>query len=127
MKKFILTVFMMLTMSVYSFADDVKIADASKYEMKINHKRLASFLELTKDQLEWYDEALTKFENNMSFAGTMQNEDSSNRIVSNTLKLNLEEMRYILNKEQYKEYLKLINITLQNKGFNLLDINKEEK
>ena len=127
MKKFILILVMMLSMSVYSFADDsnaTKVDNIEKYEFKINHRRLACVLDMSGDQMEITEDIIREFERDMVFASSMETEESRNKVVSSTIQKNIKFMGYILNKEQYHKYLILLNLTLQNRGFDLSKINK---
>ena len=122
MKKFFLIVAMMLTMGVYSFAEDSnasKVANVEKYEWKINHRKLGNALNLSIDQMEMSDDIIDEFENDMTFASTMGSEESSNMIVANAVKKNVQYMASILTKEQYRKYLMLLNLTLKNRGFEI--------
>lgn len=127
MKKFILILVMMLSMSVYSFADDsnaTKVDNIEKYEFKINHRRLACVLDMSCDQMEITENIMREFERDMFFASSMETEESRNKVVSSTVQKNIKFMGYVLNKKQYHKYLILLNLTLQNRGFDLDKINK---
>jgi len=117
----------MFTMSVYSFAEEneaTKMAETERYELKINHRRLACTLDMSKDQMEMYGDVISEFENDMMFASVMETEESRNTIVANAIKKNIKYMHYILNDNQYKKYLMLLNLTLENRGFNIEKISK---
>jgi hypothetical protein len=119
MKKVIIMLVMLFTMSVYSFAEEnnaTKVSEATKYELKVNHRRLAYALNASNDQAEILGDVMTMFEQNMLFASTMENEESKGIIVGNSIKENLKWMRSILNDKQYKTYLRLLNLTLINRG-----------
>ena len=127
MKKFFLMMAMMLAMSVYSFAEDsnaTKLTNTEKYELKVNHRRLACVLDMSKDQMEMSDEILSEFERDMTFASCMDTEESSEKIVANAVKKNIRYMSYILNDKQYRKYLMLLNLTLEHKGFDISKLNK---
>lgn len=124
MKKIVLMFVMMLTMSIYSFADDTtatKVENIEKYELKINHKKLVSYLDLEEDQVDCVDMYMSELEKNMLFAYEMK----SNKILVNAIDKNIKCMRYILNNEQYRKYLRLINLTLVNKGFDIGSLVKD--
>jgi len=118
---------MMLTMSVYSFAEDsnaTKLANTEKYELKVNHRRLACVLDMSNDQMEMSDEILSELERDMAFASCMDTEESSEKIVANAVKKNIRYMSYILNDKQYRKYLMLLNLTLEHKGFDISKLNR---
>lgn len=132
MKKYFLMA-MMCLMSIGSFAEsnDASIltksdieSNVKKFEMKVNQRRLACVLDMTIDQMESADIIIRELDDNMAFAGTMGSESSSNKIVGNAVKKNLKYMHYILNDDQYKKYVQLLNLTLQNKGFDITEICK---
>ena len=127
MKKFFLMMVMMLTMSVYSFAEDgnaTKLTNTEKYELKINHRSLACALDMSKDQMEMSDEIISEFEKDMVFASSMNTEESREKIVANAVKKNIKYMSYILNDKQYRKYLMLLNLTLVNRGFDICKLNR---
>lgn len=127
MKKFFLMMVMMLTMSVYSFAEDnsaTNLAKTEKYELKVNHRKLACALDMSKDQMEMSDEIISELERDMVFASCMDTEDSSEKIVANAVKKNIRHMSYILNNKQYRKYLMLLNLTLEHKGFDICKLNR---
>ena len=127
MKKVFLMLVMMFTMSVYSFAEEneaTKMAETERYELKINHRRLACALDMSSDQMEMCGDIVSELENDMMFASVMETEESRNTIVANAVKKNIKYMHYILNDNQYKKYLMLLNLTLENRGFDIEKINK---
>ena len=127
MKKVILLLAMMFTMSVYSFAEEgeaTMVAETQKYELKINHRRLACVLDMSNDQVEMSEDIISQLERDMEFAKVMGSEDSRKAIVSNAVKKNVKWMHYILNEKQYKTYLMLLNLTLEHRGFDIAEISK---
>ena len=126
MKKFFLMMVMMLTMSVYSFAESnaTKLANTEKYELKVNHRRLAYILDMSKEQMEMSDEIISELERDMVFASCMDTEEGSEKIVANAVKKNIRYMSYILNDKQYHKYLTLLNLTLEHKGFDIYKLNR---
>lgn len=122
MKKFFLIMVMMFTMSIHSFADNSETTSSDnieRYEFKINHRRLACVLNLSIDQLEMADDVMSEFERDMLFASTCEIGESRDNVVSNLVKKNVKYMGYILNAEQHRKYLTLLNLTLKNRGFNV--------
>ncbi len=127
MKKYFIMLVMMLTMSVYSFADEstaTKMAETERYEIKINHRRLACVLDMSSDQMEMSNYIISELESDMMFASVMDTEESRSAVVANAVKKNIKYMHYILNDAQYKKYLMLLNLTLENRGFNIENISK---
>jgi hypothetical protein len=127
MKKYFIMLVMMLTMRVYSFAEEstaTKVAETEKYELKINHRRLACVLDMSTDQMEMSNDIISELESDMIFASVMDTEESRNAIVANAVKKNIKYMHYILNDNQYKKYLMLLNLTLEHRGFDITKISK---
>ena len=127
MKKYFIMLVMMLTMSVYSFAEEntaTKIAETEKYELKISHRKLAYILNMSSDQIEMSNDIISEFERDMVFASVMDTEESRSAVVANAVKKNIKYMHYILNENQYKKYLMLLNLTLEHRGFDVANISK---
>lgn len=125
MKKVILILMMVFGLNICTFAEDNdanNVNDVERYDFKVNHRRLATTLEMSLDQMEMSETVLNELANDMLFASSMESDESKNKIVSNAVKKNIRYMGYILNKEQYKKYITLLNLTLQNKGFDLSKI-----
>ena len=54
----------------------------------------------------------------------MDTEESRTLIVRNAVNKNIKNMYYVLNDKQYKKYLMLLNLTLENRGFDMTKISK---
>jgi len=125
MKKVILILMMVFGLNICTFAEDNdvnNVNDIERYDFKVNYRRLATTLEMSLDQMEMSETVLNELASDMLFASSMESDESKNKIVSNAVKKNIRYMGYILNKEQYKKYITLLNLTLQNKGFDLTKI-----
>ena len=124
MKKLFLIVVMLFTMTLYSFADDTtasKLAEAKKYELKINHKKLACALNVASDKIDEFNDIMTEFESDTDFASSIADEKVCHKIFINSVIKNIRYMRGILDERQYRNYLVVLNLTLNNKGFNAAD------
>ena len=133
MKKILFTLMMLFTLSVNVMADDVPVAEnaktienlnkitlekqAAKYDFTVNYRKIGSCLDLSIDKLEDFKLFFDQFKDDMLFAYNECSEASRDNVVRNIVNRNLMEMRYILNKKQYKKYLLLMNTTLRNRGF----------
>ena len=114
-------------MSVHSFAEEstvTKMTETERYELKINHRRLACVLDMSSDQMEMSNDIISELESDMMFAAVMNTEKSRNAVVANAVKKNIKYMHYILNDAQYKKYLMLLNLTLEHRGFDITKISK---
>ena len=67
---------------------------------------------------------ISEFERDMVFASVMDTEESRTLIVRNAVNKNIKNMYYVLNDKQYKKYLMLLNLTLENRGFDMTKISK---
>lgn len=83
--------------------------------MTTNNFRLAECLELTGAQFEAFDEAYQTFCDDMRFAGYSKEEKREKR-VKKAINRNLAYLRHVLNEDQYRKYLMILNATFNNRG-----------
>ena len=117
MKRLFLTMVAVLSMTM-TFAENENAASlnsAEAYDMTVNMRKLAQTLALTSDQMESVAEIHKTFAAEMMFAAQSKGEER-NKKVKKAIKKDLAYMDYILSKEQYHKYVKLLNITLLNRG-----------
>ena len=119
MKKIVLTVVavMSMTMAFAAGENDNNTANANAYKFNVSTYALSRALNLNQDQIDVVEDI------NRTFAAEMMNAsvaDSSEREakVNDAIKKDLSYMHYILNNRQYREYVKLLNVTLNNRGLN---------
>ena len=121
MKKYFIMLVMLFTMNAVMFAEDnnvTEVESVEKYEFNVNTRKLASFLELSEDQMDAVEYVATELSNDMRFAYYENNSDGRKKVVANAVNKNVKHMSYILNDKQYRKYLVVFNATLRNKGFN---------
>ena len=109
----------MFTMSVYSFAEDNNANEAQRIErftINVNTKKLGKYLELSKDQIESVETIEEELARDLMFAAVECNDNNRIAVTKNAINKNAQYMSYILNKEQYTKYLKVLNITVNNRG-----------
>ena len=119
MKKYFLMMVMLFTMSVYSFAEDNnanEIERIERYNIKVNTKKLANYLQLTTDQFDAVEAITDEFSNDMMFAAVECNDKNRLTVTQNAINKNIKYMSYVLNKKQYQKYLKVLNVTISNRG-----------
>ena len=115
----ILTMVAMLSMTT-AFAEGEKAATVSNveaYELNINMNKLSQALNLADDQKEAVENIHHTFEAELIFAAQYGNNDRDamvKRAISNDVKW----MRYVLNEDQMRTYLTLLNVTMNNRGLN---------
>jgi hypothetical protein len=117
MKKVFLMLVMLFTMSVYSFAEDnnaTEIERMEQYDIKVNNRRLANYLQLSEDQMESVEVVTKELTNDLKFAALECDESNRRKVTKNLIEKNIKHMSYILNKEQYHRYLVIFNATINN-------------
>ena len=119
MKKIVLTLaaVMSMTMAFATSENDNNNAatNTNAYKFNVSTYALSRALNLNYDQIDIVEDI------NRTFAADMKNAsvaDSSEREakIQNAIKKDLSYMRYVLNDRQYREYVKILNITLNNRG-----------
>ena len=119
MKKIVLTVaaVMSMTMAFAAGENDNNTATTNAYKFNLSTYALSRALNLNQDQIDVVEDI------NRTFSAEMMNaavSDSSEREakVNAAIKKDLSYMHYVLNNSQYREYVKLLNVTLNNRGLN---------
>ena len=114
MKKIVLTLVALMSMTTI-FAENEGMNTTEAYNMTVNMKNLARTLNLSKDQVESVAEVHKTFSSEMMFAAQYGKEERT-KMVDKAINKDLAYMNYILNKDQYRKYVMLLNITLANRG-----------
>ena len=119
MKKIVLTVVavMSTTMAFAAGENDNNTATTNAYKFNLSTYALSRALNLNQDQVDVVEDI------NRTFSAEMMNaavSDSSEREakVNAAIRKDLSYMHYVLNNSQYREYVKLLNVTLNNRGLN---------
>lgn len=118
MKKVIMMLVMMFTMSIASFAEDNNTTEIAKYTLNVNVNKLANYLELTTDQVDAVETVVNELSRDLMFAAVECNNTSRENVTKNAVTKNAKYMSYILNEKQYRKYLTVLNVTLINRGLN---------
>jgi len=122
MKKVFLMLVMLFTMSVYSFAEDnnaTEIERIERYDLKVNTRRLADYLQLSSDQFEAVESVTDELTKDLMFAAVECNKQSRGTVTKNALTKNVKHMSYILNDDQMHKYLVVLNTTVNNRGIDI--------
>lgn len=117
MKKVILSVALLLATSFTVLAEDNNSNEINRveaYDINVSISSLARYLGLSKDQMESVENIHTVFFESLRNAAVMD-EESRKRLVNNAISYDLKNMKYILNDEQYKKYVKVLNVTINNR------------
>ena len=114
MKKTILFIAFLFTMNASVNAENEAVNSVEAYNINANINSLVKYLNLSNDQIESVESVQKVFEENLRCASFMNGESRKN-MVSNSIEYDLKNMSYVLNKEQYKKYLTVLNATLANR------------
>ena len=119
MKKVILVVAMLLATNlsvsaINSNSDNINSIKA--YDINININSLARYLDASKDQYELIDSIQNSFSDGLRRAAMMDTDDSRKKMVKNAIEYNTKNMSYVLTREQYRKYLRVLNQTVNNRG-----------
>lgn len=109
---------MTLTFAGNENMNSVNTVDNEKvYDLSVNIARLSKALHLKDDQVEAVAEIHKTFCSEMVFA-TRYDEAERDARVDAAIKKDLGFMDYILERDQYKTYVRLLNATMNNRGLN---------
>ena len=114
MKKIVLTLVAMLSMTM-AFAEGENtnvVNDIQAYDMTVNYRKLGQALGLTLDQMESVEDVHKTFCAEMLNAAVAPKDDRK------AMEKDLKYMHYILDRDQYRKYLLLLNATINNRGLN---------
>ena len=111
MKRLGLTLAAALVFSVSMFAEGVQDNNAQKWNGSINKSKLTKYLNLSSNQHEKVADICDYFEQEM----TRANASKTDNAVYGNLKL----MKQTLDDKQYSNYVRLMAMTLRNKGIDL--------
>lgn len=119
MKKVILVVAMLLATNlsvsaINSNSDNINSVKA--YDINVNINSLARYLDASKDQYELIDSIQNSFSDGLRRAAMMDTDDSRKKMVKNAIEYNTKNMSYVLTREQYRKYLRVLNQTVNNRG-----------
>lgn len=115
MKKIILFAAFLFTMNASVNAENDAVNNVEAYNLNVNVNSLVKPFGLSNDQIESVGNVQKIFEENLRYAATVNNKDVRKKMVNNTIEFAVKNMRYILNDEQYKRYLTILNATLNNR------------
>ena len=119
MKRLFLIVVAVLSMTA-TFAKDEKVNNVNNveaYDMTVNYYRLGETLGLNIDQLEAVEDIHRTFCADMMNAANT-NKDDRQAVVEKAINKDLKYMHYVLTDNQYRKYVMLLNVTLNNRGLN---------
>lgn len=117
MKRMFLAVVAMLSMTMaVAENENTKEFDRSVYKLEVNENKLGQALNLTADQYENVRYAQECLAVDMMRAGRGKNDEMRKARLKKAIKRNVGRMHYVLNEDQFRLYLRLLNVTLNNRG-----------
>lgn len=116
MKRLVLTVATVLFLTATGFAAGKQPTTAT-WEGNINVVKLSNYLKLTSEQSEEVANISTFFDEQMVRATRAKK--NQGKLLQNAVYGNLKLMKQTLSTEQYAKYVKLMNVTLQNRGIEI--------
>ena len=115
MKKIILFAAFLFTMNASVNAENDAVNNVEAYSINTNINSLVRYLNLSSDQIESVENIQKIFEENLRYASFVTNDESRRKMVSNSIEFSTKNMSYVLNEEQYRKYLTVLNATINNK------------
>lgn len=122
MKKIVFTLAALMTMTLAFAEGESKnnaavAAEQAKYDMNINVNSLARTLQLDGDAYEAVNYITSDLKKDMKKAGEAEGEERD-RLYKKAIRHNLSYMHVVLDENQYRTYVTLLNTTLNNRGLN---------
>lgn len=117
MKKLVLVSVAALLFSATGFAKGGEETSVANYNFDIKVSKLSNYLQLTSAQSGEVADICDFFTAQMKEASYSKKNQKAK--VDNAVYGNLKLMKKTLTDEQYKKYVRILNVTLQNKGIEL--------
>lgn len=120
MKKIVFTLIALISMTMTFAANekDENVASIEKYRFNMSTYALSRALNLSQDQIAVVEDINKTFAAEMMNAATSDKSERDEKI-KKAIKRDLSYMFYVLNQDQYREYVKLLNVTLNNRGLSM--------
>ena len=116
MKRFIITIAMSFMLFFSAMAENNNTSNADAYSVNVNTERLSEYLGASRDQAESIQDIMKLFVSQMDNTRVEGNKSARDKMLDNTVSMNINYMRQVLNDDQYKKYLSVLNMTLKNRG-----------
>lgn len=116
MKKIVFTLLMGLVCVSATYAKGEK-ETAAKWDGSINKTKLTKYLQLSSNQHQEVADICDYFQQQMRLANNAKKDNDVK--VRNAVYGNLKLMKQTLNEKQYSDYLRLMALTLRNKGISV--------
>ena len=99
-------------------AADVQASNAENFNFQINQHAMNHYLKFHDDQFNQVEDIQEYFKECMHRAGYSKGQLREKRI-KYAVYSNLKLMKQVLDNEQYRKYLRIVNVSLRNNGLNL--------
>ena len=121
MKRLFLMTLAMLSMTMtFAETEEAKsVKNIETYDMSVNMRRLSVTLGLTVDQMEAVETIHNMFNAEMQLAAHAKESDRQ-ELINRAVEHDIKWMHYVLNQKQYRNYLTLLNVTLNNRGLSVV-------
>lgn len=119
MKKFGMGLMLATVVSASVFAQDAQVKSEAKWDGTINKAKLVRYLNLSAEQNDEVADICDYFESQMKRANSSKEKDTQ---IRNAVYGNLKLMKKTLDEKQYADYVRLMAMTLHNKG---IDVEKK--
>ena len=98
--------------------ENEKVNSTEAFEMSTHMGQLANALQLTVDQYETVEMIQNQFVEDMKKAGKASDDERAS-LMRKAISHDLNYMHSILTTNQYRTYLAILNVTLQNRGLQM--------
>ena len=78
-------------------------------------------MNLTTDQYDAVGTIVNELSNDLLFAAVECSNSSRDMVTKNAIDKNIKNMSYVLNQEQYRKYLMVLNATIRNRNINVIE------
>ena len=116
MKKIIFTMIFSLMLCLSVNANENNTMNTEAYSMNVNTEVLSKTLNASKDQSECIHDIMNIFCAQMENIKYETVETSREKMLNNTVDMNINYMKQVLDDNQYKKYLMILNATIKNRG-----------
>ena len=107
-----------MTMTFAENEETKNVTNVEAYDMTVNMRKLSVTLGLTDSQMEAVENIHNTFNAEMQLAANADEADRQ-EMVCKAVERDIKWMRYVLDRQQYRKYLLLLNTTLNNRGLNV--------
>lgn len=121
MKTILVVIMMLFGLSFNSFiqANDREVR---LNEVKLNERGFEKYLQLDSTQVEDVKTIQYNFMDALNQVPTIEDKEARQNYLRNAILYSLRNMRYFLDERQYAKYLRILNVTLNNRGIKAYEI-----